>query len=142
MELGEILNLMVERGASDLQLRAPNPPMLRIGGHLSVQEDLPPVTSTDLETVLEDITTPEQRDILLNETGLDLMINVSGLARFQVRALYQRGSVSLAFRLVPLEIMALDELELLLNPTGLILVTGPGDNGKTTMVAGMILNFN
>jgi len=61
MQINELLHLTVEKGASDLHLRVPSPPVLRIDGALIPQEDLPPLTPKDIELAFQDITTPEQR---------------------------------------------------------------------------------
>ena len=42
MEMDELLKLMVNKGASDLHLTVPSPPVLRIDGALIPQKDLPP----------------------------------------------------------------------------------------------------
>ena len=42
MELDELLTHAVKRQASDLHLKADAHPVLRIHGHLEVQDDLPP----------------------------------------------------------------------------------------------------
>lgn len=142
MQTYELLDLMVDRKATQLYLIAPGPPLLRVGGIVVPQEDLPAITAEDLEIVLEDITTPEQRGILFRETELDLAMSVPGLAQFHVTVVYQKGKLSLAFGLVPLGVLSVDELKLLLNQTGLILVTGPSSSGESTVVAAMIVNLN
>ena len=149
MEIDELLKLMTDKGASDLHLTVPSPPVLRINGVLVVQEDLPPVTPKDVEIVFESVTTPEQRVTFLRELELDFAYSVPGLARFRVNVLRQRGTISLAFRLVPFIIPTIDELglpqlfkELVLKPRGLILVTGPTGSGKSTTLAAMINHLN
>jgi len=49
MEIDGLLKLMVDKGASDLHITVPSPPVLRIEGELIAQEDLPPVTPEDIE---------------------------------------------------------------------------------------------
>ncbi|GAI95506.1 unnamed protein product, partial [marine sediment metagenome] len=75
--------------------------------------------------------------------------SIPGLARFRVNALQQRGTMSLAFRLVPFKAPSIDELglpqickELVLKPRGLILVTGPAGSGKSTTLAAMLNHLN
>ncbi len=149
MQIDELLRLTVDKGASDLHLRVPGPPVLRIDGVLVPQEDLSPLTAKDIELVFEDITTPEQRSAFLRNLELDLAYSVSGLARFRVSVLQQRGTMSIAFRQVSFTIPTIDELglpqlckELVLKPRGLILVTGPTGSGKTTTLAAMIDHLN
>jgi twitching motility protein PilT len=149
MELETFLRRVVDKGASDLHLRVPSPPVLRIDGELITQEDTPPLTPKDLENVFEQITTPEQRSTFLKELELDFAYSVPGVARFRVSVMRQRGTMSLAFRLVPIEILSIDDLglpqvckELVLKPRGLVLITGPTGSGKSTTMAAMIQHLN
>jgi twitching motility protein PilT len=149
MEIDELLTLTVERGATDLHLKVPSPPVLRIDGVLVLQEDLPALAVEDIELIFEQVTTQEQRDAFNRDHELDFAYSVPGLARFRVNALWQRGTVSLAFRLVSIRPPSIDELglpqickELILKPNGLILVTGPSGSGKSTTLAAMINHLN
>jgi twitching motility protein PilT len=149
MQIDELLKFMVNKGASDLHLTVPSPPVLRIDGKLIPQGALPPVTPKDIEVILEQIATKDQRVILDREWELDCTYNIPGLARFRVSALRQRGVISLAFRFVPFYIPSIDEWglpqilkELILKPKGLILVTGPSGSGKSTTLAAMLSHLN
>jgi len=145
----ELFNVMVEKGASDLHLWVPSPPVLRIDGMLVPLQELSPVTAQDVETLFNDITTPEQQDIFNTELDLDFAYSIPGLARLRVNALRQRGTISLAFRLVPFDIPSFADLglpqilkRLVLKPRGLILITGPTGCGKSTTLAAMINYLN
>jgi twitching motility protein PilT len=149
MEINGLLKLMVRKGASDLHLRVPSPPVLRISGQLITLKDLPPVAAKDVEMVFEHITTPEQRSTFLKELDLDFAYSVPELARFRVSVMRQRGTISIAFRMVPFKVFTIDELglpqickELILEPKGLILVTGPNGSGKSTTIAAIIDYLN
>jgi len=149
MELDKLLKLMVEKGASDLHLRVPSPPVFRIDGRLVPQGDFPALTPQEVEAVFDSITTPEQRSTFSRELELDFAYSIAGLARFRVSTLRQRGSISIAFRLVPIDILSIEDLglpqickDLILKPRGLILVTGPTGSGKSTTMAAMINHLN
>ncbi len=149
MDVKELLKLMVNKGASDLHLTVPSPPVLRIDGELVPQGDLPPLGAGDIESALEQVATQEQRAVFDREWELDLAYSMPGLARFRVNALRQRGVTSLAFRFVPFYIPSIDEWglpqilkELVLKPRGLILVTGPSGSGKSTTLAAMLRHLN
>ena len=149
MEIVELLKLIVDKGASDLHLRVPSRPVLRIDGMLEVQDDRPPLTPEDTVDIFRQITTEKQRATFVEEMELDFAYSVPGLARFRVSVLKQRGTLSIAFRQVPFEIPTIDELDLpgicktlILKPRGLILVTGPTGSGKSTTLAAMIDHMN
>ena len=144
----KLLKLTVDKSASDLHLRASSPPVLRIDGVL-VQQDLPPIRAEEIEEILASITKPEQRDTFQKDMELDFVYVAPGIARFRVNALWQKGTISLAFRLVPFEVLSIDKLglpqickELVLKPRGLILVTGPTGSGKSTTLAAMLDYLN
>jgi twitching motility protein PilT len=149
MQIDELLKLMVNEGASDLHLTVTSPPVFRIDGELIPRKDLPPMTAKDIELVLEQIATQDQRSALDRDWELDCTYTLPGLARFRVNALQQRGATSLAFRFVPFYIPSIDEWglpqilkELILRPKGLILVTGPSGSGKSTTLAAMLSHLN
>ena len=149
MEIKELLKLVVDKQASDLHLRVPSPPVLRIDGALILQGDMPPLQSKDIELIFEQITNEEQKATFHRENELDFAYGVRGLARFRVSVLRQRGTLSIAFRQVPFEIPTIEKLglpgvckELILRPRGLILVTGPTGSGKSTTLAAMVDHLN
>lgn len=147
--MDDLLELAVNKGATDVHLKVPSPPVLRIDGTLITQEDWLPLTPEDIESGFEEITSEEQRDIFNRELELDFAYSIPGSARFRVSALWQRGTISLAFRRVPFNAPSIDELgipqvckELILKPRGLILVTGPAGSGKSTTLAAMLNHLN
>jgi twitching motility protein PilT len=140
---------MVGKGASDLHISVPGPPVLRIEGELIPQEHLPSVTNEDIESIFEQIVNDDQKNIFKQELELDFSYSVPGMARFRVNVLKQRGSMSLAFRLVPIRAPSIDELglpqvckELITKSRGLILLTGSAGSGKSTTLAAMINYLN
>lgn len=148
-KVDKLLQLMLDKGASDLHLTVPSPTVFRINGLLIPQEDTPPLTATDIESAFEQVSTEEQRATFARELELDFAYSVPGLARFRVNVLQQRGTMSLAFRIVPFRIPSIDELglpqickELILKPNGLILVTGAAGSGKSTTLAAMLNHLN
>jgi len=145
----QILELVIEKGATDLHVKVPSPPVLRIDGQLVPQEECPSFTAKDIEGIFEEITTEEQKAAFNREQELDFAYSVPKMARFRVNVLRQRGTISLAFRRVPSKVPSVDNLglpqvckELILKPRGMVLVTGPAGSGKSTTLAAMINHLN
>lgn len=149
MEIDALLRIMVAKNASDLHLRVGSPPILRIDGKLVAIADWQPLTIENTEAIFESISTPEHRKTFAAELELDIAYSASGIGRFRVNVLRQRGTLAFAIRLVPFKIPTIDQLklpaiykELILKPRGLILVTGPAGAGKSTTMAAMIDYLN
>jgi twitching motility protein PilT len=149
MELDKLLKLVIEKKASDLHVDVGSPPVLRVNGVLLPQEEIPPLTRQEVTTILERVTSMEQREIFQKEMELDFAYSFFGLARFRVNVLRQRGTPSLAFRVVPIKVATIEELELpkilkklIVKKAGLILVTGSSGAGKSTTQSAMIDYLN
>jgi twitching motility protein PilT len=149
IEYSQILLDVVRRNASDLHLTAGVPPMVRQRGRLAPLEEYPKLTPEDTREFIYSILTTEQRRRLETDLQLDFAYVVPGHARFRVNAYFQRGAVAAAFRLIPSEIIPIDQLglppvvhELTRKPRGIVLVTGPTGSGKSTSLAAMIDEIN
>jgi twitching motility protein PilT len=144
-----LLNTARDLDASDLHLNIANKPAVRIDGNLKVMSDQPVLKNEDLIEVFNTVTNETQRNKFLVDLELDFSYEKSGLGRFRVNALMQKGAISLAFRLLavvlsPLKALGLKPIygELALKPRGLILVTGPTGSGKSTSLAAMVNYVN
>jgi len=149
MHIDELLKRAVEKGASDLHIKVPMPPILRVDGVLLPQEDLPPMTPQEIDSIFEHITGEEQKASFNKRHELDFSYSVPGLARFRVNVMQQRGTKSVAFRFIPYEVPTIDGLglpqvlkEISLKSQGFILITGPTGAGKSTTMAAMINHLN
>jgi len=147
-KLDELLHKVVEVDASDLHLKADNPPIMRIHGDLQRLPE-PPISTEEHQKMLLGILNDERRDRLFNFKECDLSYAIKGLARFRVNMYWQRGKVGAVFRLIPYKIRTIDELNLpqvckkiALMPRGLVLVTGPTGSGKSTSLAALINHIN
>jgi twitching motility protein PilT len=122
---------------------------VRVDGELKVQDAFPPLKTPDLEFILDEITKPEQKETFLREKELDFAYSVPGLARFRVSVMRQRGTLSMAFRQVPFQILSMEKLgvplickDLIMKPRGMILICGPTGSGKSTTMAAMVDYLN
>ncbi len=146
--LHQLLQTMIDKGASDLHITTGSPPQLRIDGQL-VPMNLPPLSAAETKQLCYSILTDVQKHRFEENDELDLSFGIKGLSRFRANVFLQRGAVAAAVRTIPFKIMSLDELNLppivseLVNKTrGLILVTGPTGSGKSTTLASMIDKIN
>ncbi len=146
--LHRLLHRVVEVDASDLHLKAGNPPLMRVRGDLD-RLDEPAISPDELREMLYSILNEERRARLENDLECDLSYAVPGLARFRVNMYWQQGKPGAVFRLIPYRIKTIDEIglpqvtkKLSLLPRGLILVTGPTGSGKSTSLAAMINHIN
>jgi twitching motility protein PilT len=144
LDINEMLEEVIKRGASDLHITVGVPPVLRINGALT-RMDLPKLTSNDTREMVYSILTARQRETLETNLEFDLSYSVPGSARFRVNAYFQRNSVGAAFRIIPYRIKTIEELmlpmvvkEFARLPRGFILVTGPTGQGKSTSLAAIM----
>jgi len=141
----ELLQIMVQRGGSDLHVTAGSPPKIRIDGSLvSTEHDLLPPDIT--KKIVYSVLTAEQIAKFERELELDVSFGIDGLGRFRTNVFQQRGAVGAVFRVIPFSIQNFEELGLPIEvcemfcalPKGLVLVTGSTGSGKSTTLAAMI----
>ena len=146
-----VLHTAVDRGASDVHLKAGQPPVVRFDGQLQPLEGFPPIDSEQLEQILDEIgSSAPARLATFHETGeLDTAFQRPGLPRFRVNAFRQRGEISFAMRVIPSEVPSFAALRLppgverlAEEHRGLVLVTGATGAGKTTTLAAVIGHIN
>jgi twitching motility protein PilT len=147
--IDDLLNVMVDRDASDLHVTAGSPPVIRVNGHLERLQEHDKLDPDEIRTLLYRIISTEQQKNFETQRQLDFSHSVPGLARFRVNMFFQRESVAAAFRLIPAHIRSLEELnmptqlyDLADNPRGLVLVTGPTGSGKSTTLASLLDHVN
>ncbi len=147
-DLKKILFTSVEMKASDLHLTPGLPPMARVFGDL-VPLDLPMLKVEDIEAMVLPLLDEEQTERFKKDWDMDFSYSVAGLSRFRGSIMKQRGSMDVAFRMIPWSIPRMEDLglpaiveELSRLPRGLVLVTGPTGSGKTTTLASMIGQIN
>jgi len=147
-KIDELFREVMEKGASDLHMVIGFPPMLRISGEL-VQTDRPVLTPESNKEILFEILNSEQQEVFEKNRDFDMAYEIKGLARFRCNFLYQHRGVGAVFRIIPSEILTMEQLNL---PEavktiaefnrGMVLVTGPTGSGKSTTLAAMIDHIN
>jgi twitching motility protein PilT len=148
MTLKQMLEEVLSTKASDLHLRVGVKPTIRVDGVLRPLSDQP-VTPQEMEEVMNQILSEDQKKKFLQRNELDLALSVSKMGRFRINFYRQRGTVGIALRTVNVVIPSFEELnlppvlkKLADNRRGLIIVTGTTGSGKSTTLAAMIDHIN
>lgn len=144
-----LLEEVVKKKGSDLHLQVGLPPMIRIDGALSPVSGADVLTEETVEALIFAILDEDQKQILLKDKEFDFSFAFGDLGRFRVNAFHERGNLAAALRLIPNEILTIEQLGLpqVVNkfadyPRGLVLVTGPTGSGKSTTLAAMVHKIN
>ncbi len=147
-QLAELLRHARAIDASDVHLSTGTVPHVRIQGVLTPLA-LPATTAEQMEEWISPILTSERRKRLESERQLDFCHKDPELGRFRTNVFFQRKGANAVFRLIPLEVPSLADIDLpeglwdLTNYSqGLVLVTGPSGCGKTTTLAALIDRIN
>ncbi len=149
VSMEELLNLMVQRGGSDLHLSVGSPPKIRVDGRLEDTEyDVlqPEVAKKLVYSVLA----PDQVAKFEKEFEIDFSFGVTTLGRFRTNAFMQRGTVAAVLRTIPFEVYDFDQIGVPRSvcewichlQKGLVLCTGATGAGKSTTLASMIDYIN
>ena len=148
MVIEDLLDLTIKRNASDLHLTVDYPPIVRVDGKLSELGTVP-LTDEIAQHLILPILSEEQLKFLNTDKEIDLSYTHSTNNRFRINVFYERGHIAASFRLIPSVIRSVEDLglppifhELSKLSQGLILVTGPTGQGKTTTIASIIQEIN
>lgn len=144
-----LLEEVIKKKASDLHLQVGLPPMLRVDGKLTPVTGADALSDEAVETLIFAILDEDQKQILLKDKEFDFSFAFGDLGRFRVNAFHERGNLAAALRLIPTEILSIEQLGLppvvskfADYPRGLVLVTGPTGSGKSTSLASIIDKIN
>lgn len=149
MNINQLLDLVIERQASDLHLLVGYPPTLRINGELVPIVGTEALSESEIISQIETLLSPTQKQLFETTLELDFGFTHQGRGRFRANIYKQRGTVAVSFRLIPLQIIPLANLGL--PPAavkltglrqGLVLVVGPTGHGKSTTLASFINKIN
>ena len=146
--IDRFLQLMKDRGASDLHLSVGRPPIFRASGRIE------PIRFRVLDDnyyteLIKPITPPHLWADYVENGDADYAYEVPGVARFRVNLFKQERGMGAVFRIIPTKILTLDQLgmpatvrKIVTMDSGLVLVTGPTGSGKSTTLAAIIHEMN
>ncbi len=147
-DMVSLLKMLIDRDGSDLHLAVGSPPVGRVHGHLTYfgERNLGP---EDTERLMKSIASVDNQQEIQEVGGSDFGFAFEDVARFRVSIFKQKGNVGLVLRLIPNKILTFEQIglpqslkQVISQPRGLILVTGPTGSGKSTSLATMIDYLN
>ncbi|WP_454252412.1 PilT/PilU family type 4a pilus ATPase [Pseudomonas sp. Marseille-Q7302] len=148
MDFDRFLQLMVDKGASDLFITTGVPPSMKINGRMT------PVTKDSLSpeqcrALVLGVMTDEQRQEFQQKRECNFAISARGIGRFRVSAFYQRNLVGMVLRRIEVNIPTVEQLrlpeiikKLAMTKRGLVIFVGATGTGKSTSLAAMIGHRN
>ena len=149
VKVNDLLKIAVKRGASDLHLKVGSVPMLRLRGELKPVPAGIRLTHDDVMAAVSEVLPTGIRDSFVDNREVDVAYSVAGLGRFRCDAFYQRGTVGMIFRVIPMRVPSIEQLllpsvlkQIAAEERGLVLVTGTTGSGKSTTLAAMIDHIN
>jgi twitching motility protein PilT len=145
LTIDTLLALACSKGASDLHIKAGSHPFIRVNGELMPLADVPRLSPEDTLAMAFSIMNNRQKQRFKDACEVDIAYGVSGLGRFRCNVFQQRGAVGMVFRVIPMTIRSVSELQLppviekiAEERRGLVLVTGTTGSGKSTTLAAII----
>ncbi len=148
LDIKKLLKSVLAYKASDLHLVSNSEPQIRIDGRL-VALNLPILDGDSISEMAYALLTEKQKKDFEERDELDFAVMIPNIGRFRCNYYKTMGDIACAFRIIPIDILSLDELnskqmfkELVKREKGLILVTGPTGSGKTTTLAAMLNEIN
>jgi len=149
IQIKKLLNITIAEKASDLHISVGHKPILRITRKLIRLEKEKIIVAQSSEDMAFALMNERQKEKFLREKEIDFAYDLDNIARFRVNVFFQRGTVSIAFRLIPSEIKTIEELNLpsILHKfskatQGFVLITGSSSQGKSTTLACLINEIN
>jgi twitching motility protein PilT len=148
MKLNELLEAMIQKGASDLHIKVDSSPRFRVHGELITPRG-EKLSEEDVWGLLENVMDAKEKARFHEEQDLDILYFAPEIGRFRFNVSRQMRSTSVVIRHIPTTIPSIRELglppvieELALLPRGLVLVTGTTGSGKSTTLASMVHHIN
>lgn len=150
MEINKYLDICITRVASDLHLIPDFYPAIRVNNEIYQLKTTEIVTEEIANQLIFSLLNEQQKEILFANKQLDFAHQYNNF-RFRCNAYYTKGRLAIAIRMLDNKIKTIEELNLpkifhqFINYNqGLVIITGPTGEGKSTTLASLIneINFN
>ena len=147
-QLDKFLRFLVKEGGSDLHLVTDSPPLVRIDGDLQKMK-LPPLDADQVKALFYEVIPDRNRKEYEATNDTDFCYEIEKLARFRTNIYRDLNGPAGAMRLIPFDIMTVEDLglpqiirDLPLLPKGIVMCTGPTGCGKSTTLAALVHHAN
>src|SRR5579872_6203835 len=107
-----LLEEVIKKKSSDLHIQVGLPPMLRVDGSLIPVQGADVLNEEGVEALVFAILDEDQKQILLKDKEFDFSFAYGDLGRFRVNAFHERGNLAASLRLIPNEILTIEQLGL------------------------------
>jgi twitching motility protein PilT len=147
-EMIEIFKAAIQRGASDIHIKSGDFIRARVAGELAplTQQRLSP---EHVEQICSQLVPAVDRERVSTLNDYDCSWSASGIGRFRVNILRQRGTLMVVMRVIPIDIPNFEGLRLppVLGAIahaerGMVVVTGVTGSGKSSTLAAMVGYIN
>ena len=147
--IDQYLATLRKNDGSDLHMIAGLEPRMRVYGTLAPIPGTARLGHDDIRTLMRPMVSEEQWAEYERTGDLDFAYGLKGVARFRANFFLQENGAGAVFRMIPEDIVPLDELDLppvvksfAYLEKGLVLVTGPTGSGKSTTLAAIVDEIN
>ncbi len=135
-------------GVSDIHLKVHRPPLIRVHGALKAM-NMPELTEEDTQELTRHLLTDSMYGQFQEKNEIDTSYSIPGVSRLRLNIFMQRGTISIAIRILSFDIPTAEQLGLPPGVTklsavirGLVLVTGVTGSGKSSTLAALINEIN
>jgi twitching motility protein PilT len=149
MNIFNIFDYLIEKVGSDIHIIPGIPPSIRVDGNLEFVPEIPALSVDQAKTLIAPLMNEEQKQNFVKKKEIDFGFQYQNKGRFRINVYTTKGGVGACMRLIPARVMSIEELglppifsEFTNFSQGLVLVTGPTGEGKSTTLAALVDRIN